>query len=108
MRHLTINDWKWYDKERSVNFFYCVMNFDKGTKKCLMGGETRLLLYCLNCNLSKKITCISTLEERKRPKNTFFPIFEIWLLDEFDEFPTKLLENIVFESGSPKLSSFAP
>ena len=45
MTHLTINDWKWYDKERSVNFFYCVMNFDKGTKKCLMGGET---IYCCN------------------------------------------------------------
>ena len=41
--NLTVNYWKWYDKERSVNFFYCVMNLDKGTKKCLMGEETRWL-----------------------------------------------------------------
>ena len=48
------------------------------------------------------------MKERKRPKTTFSAIFEIWLLNKFDEFQTKLLENIVFESGSLKHSSFAP
>ena len=32
--NLTVNDSRWYDKERSVKFFYCVMNLDKRAKKC--------------------------------------------------------------------------
>ena len=48
------------------------------------------------------------MQERKKPKNTFSKIFEIWLLNKFEEFQTKLLENIVFESGRLKLTSFSP
>ena len=48
------------------------------------------------------------MKEKKRPKNTFSAIFEIWLLNKSDEFQTKLLESIIFESGSLKLTSFAP
>ena len=45
------------------------------------------------------------MKKRKRPKNMFSTIFEIWLSNQFDEFQTNLLENIVFESRSIKLSS---
>ena len=48
------------------------------------------------------------MKERKRLKNKFSAIFEIWLLNKFDEFQTKLLENIIFVSGSLKLTSSAP
>ena len=48
------------------------------------------------------------MKERKIPKNTLSAIFEIWLLNKFDEFQTKLLENIIFESGTLKVTSFAP
>ena len=32
------------------------------------------------------------MKKRKWPKNTFSAIFEIWLLNQFDEFQTNLLE----------------
>ena len=46
------------------------------------------------------------MKKRKRPKNTLFAIFEIWLLKQFDEFQTNLLEISYLKAEVLNLAAF--
>ena len=68
--NLMVNDWRWYDKERSVDFFIALWIQTKGLRSVIWVEKP--VCCCNACTAiypkkkQKKKTCISTYEEKKK------------------------------------------
>ena len=67
--NLMVNDWRWYDKEGSVNFFIALWIQTKGLRSVIWVEKP--VCCCNACTAiyqkkNQKKTCISTYEAKKK------------------------------------------